>query len=313
MAQHVPVMLTEVLAALKPCDGETYVDATFGGGGYSRAFLEAAPCHVIAFDRDPDAIKRAEPLQKEYKSRIRIIKAPFSEMDTRLHEIGIEKVHGIVFDLGVSSFHIDEPERGFSLRFDGPLDMRMDPCPQSLSAHTVVNQFKEEEIADILFQYGDERRSRRIAKAIVVARKEKPIDTTQQLGDLVRAVMTGWHYAEHPATRTFQALRIYVNDELGELEKALASSASLLEKGGRLVVVTFHSLEDRIVKQFIKPKKQASGRYQPAVAVETPSLFTNIYKKPLAPSFGEIQVNPRARSAKLRAAIYTGPMEEYPV
>lgn len=304
MAQHIPVMLKEMLTALKPCDGETYVDATFGGGGYSRAILEIALCQVIAFDRDPDAVKRAETM--EYEGRFRIIQAPFSEMRDYLHNIGVYKVHGIVFDLGVSSFHIDEPERGFSLRFDGPLDMRMDPNPTNISAHTVINQFQERDIADILFQYGDERWSRRIAKAIVIARKEKSIDTTLQLAELVRSVIKGWHFAEHPATRTFQALRIFVNNELQELEKALSSTLSLLERGGRLIVVTFHSLEDRIVKNFLKVRKDTSGRYEPPTVSEVPSPFVNLYKKPLSPSADEIQRNPRARSAKLRAAIFEG-------
>jgi 16S rRNA (cytosine1402-N4)-methyltransferase len=303
---HVPVMLQEVLTYLHPQDTEIYIDATFGGGGYTRAFLEAAACQVIAFDRDPDAVIRAKALQAHFGERLIIIEAPFSEMTTQLALRGIHKVHGIVFDLGVSSVQIDQPERGFSLRFDGPLNMRMDADPQKVTAHTVVNQFDEQEIADILYRYGDERKSRRIAKAIVMARHEQAIETTLQLADLVKSVMPARGQPEHPATRTFQAIRIFINDELGELERALTSATQILTPGGRLVVVTFHSLEDSIIKEFLHPKATSqNSRYLPFVAPKQ-SAFDRLMKKPLTPSLEEIQRNPRARSAKLRAAIFKG-------
>lgn len=303
---HIPVMLQEVLTYLHPQDYEIYIDATFGSGGYTRAFLEAAACQVIAFDRDPDAILRAKDLQARFGERLTIIEAPFSEMVTQLLARGIHKVNGIVFDLGVSSPQIDEPKRGFSLRFEGPLHMRMDADATQLTAHTVVNQFSEQDIADILYRYGDERKSRRIANAIVTARRNQEIATTLQLADLVKSVMPAHGQVEHPATRTFQALRIFVNDELGEFERALAVTPQILSPGGRLLVVTFHSLEDRLIKELLHPKVTLqNSRYLPYVVPKEP-LFESLVKKPLTPSKQEIHRNPRARSAKLRAAVFKG-------
>ena len=303
---HIPVMLQEVLTYLHPQDYEIYIDATFGSGGYTRAFLEAAACQVIAFDRDPEAILRAKDLQARFGKRLTIIEAPFSEIATQLSARGIHKVNGIVFDLGVSSPQIDEPERGFSLRFEGPLHMRMDADATQLTAHAVVNQFSEQDIADILYRYGDERKSRRIAKAIVAARGNQEIATTLQLADLVKSVMPAHGQVEHPATRTFQALRIFVNDELGEFERALAVTPQILSPGGRLLVVTFHSLEDRLIKEFLHPQVTLrNSRYLPYAAHKEP-LFENLMKKPLTPSKQEIHHNPRARSAKLRAAVFKG-------
>ncbi|MEI8295851.1 MAG: 16S rRNA (cytosine(1402)-N(4))-methyltransferase RsmH [Alphaproteobacteria bacterium] len=302
---HTPVMLQEVLTYLHPQDCETYVDATFGGGGYTRAFLEAAKCQVIAFDRDPDAVSNAKDLQAHFGERLSVIEAPFSEMATQLGVRGINKVQGIVFDLGVSSSQIDRPERGFSLRFDGPLNMRMDADLHKVTAHTVVNQFDEQEIANILYMYGDERKSRRIAKAIVMARGEQEIATTLQLADLVKSVMPALG-PEHPATRTFQAIRIFVNDELDEFSLALKACEQLLTPGGRLVVVTFHSLEDSIIKEFLNPKATSqNSRYLPYVAPKQ-SSFDRLTKKPVVPSVDEVRRNPRARSAKLRAGIFRG-------
>jgi len=303
---HIPVMLQEVLTYLHPQDYEIYIDATFGSGGYTRAFLEAAACQVIAFDRDPAAILHAKDLQARFGERLTIVEAPFSEMATQLAARGIHKVNGIVFDLGVSSPQIDEPARGFSLRFEGPLQMRMDADATQLTAHAVVNQFSEQDIADILYRYGDERKARRIAKAIVGVRRSQEIATTLQLADLVKSVMPAHGQVEHPATRTFQALRIFVNDELGEFERALAVTPQILSPGGRLLVVTFHSLEDRLIKEFLHPQVTLqNSRYLPYVAHKEP-LFENLMKKPLTPSKQEIHHNPRARSAKLRAAVFKG-------
>lgn len=306
---HVPVMLSEVLGCLQPKDHEIYVDATFGGGGYTRAFLEAAACQVIAFDRDPDAVVRAQTLKQAFGERLTIVQSPFGDIDNVLAKMGIHQVNGVVFDIGVSSFQIDTAERGFSLRYDGPLDMRMDPS-QGVSARDVVNTFPEEEIANILYQFGDERKSRPIARAIVRMRDEKAFDTTFELANIVKKVVRQTS-AEHPATRTFQALRIFVNDELGELKRGLESAKSVLAPGGRLVVVTFHSLEDRLVKEFLTPAKpQGSSRYMPEARVDTvASPFRLLHKKPLAPTKEEILQNPRARSAKLRAAYFEGGLE----
>ena len=304
---HRSVMLAEVIAHLRPIAGETYLDGTFGAGGYSRAILEAAECNVIALDRDGTVKPYADALAAEYGTRFDFLIGRFGDMAALLEAHGTEKLDGIVLDIGVSSMQIDQAARGFSFREDGPLDMRM--SAEGLSASDVVNGYDEKELADILFIYGEERASRRIAKAIVEARQVAPIARTRELSALV-AKQTRGDEGKDPATRTFQALRIYVNDELGELERALEAAEQLLRPGGRLVVVVFHSLEDRIVKRFLDQRGRipsAGSRHLPIVLnpkTKTPT-FKPSGRKAVAASEAEIAQNPRSRSAKLRSAIRT--------
>lgn len=299
---HVPVMLAEVLDNLNLCDGGHYVDGTFGGGGYSKAILETCDCRVLGIDRDPDAIARGEELVAAYPGRLTLMHGTFSDMDSLLAASGEASTNGVVLDLGVSSFQFDEPERGFSFRADGPLDMRM--SADGMSAADFLNTAEEREIADILVRYGEERQARRIARAIVKAR---PLSRTMELADLVADVLgpSAKRLPIHPATRTFQALRIHVNDELGELTRALEAATAILAPRGRLAVVSFHSLEDRIVKHFLtdrgKEAPQASRHAPQTVNVQKPQ-YRLVSSKPLTPGEAEIHANPRARSAKLRAA-----------
>ena len=308
-ARHIPVLLSEVVASLRPVDGGTYIDATFGAGGYTRAILEAARCNVLALDRDPSAILAASSMRDEFGDRLTILESRFSELDLVASEQGVTPVDGVVLDIGVSSMQLDQPERGFSFQADGPLDMRM--SSSGPSAADIVNETEEEDLARILYMLGEERRSRPIARLIVKARTEDgPITTTRALAELVtRAVGGRRGDPQHPATQTFQALRIYVNDELGELARALAAAERTLKPGGRLVVVTFHSLEDRIVKRFMQEragKESRGSRHLPAQSVKfaAPS-FEIVNSRPLTPSKAELEVNPRARSARLRAAVRT--------
>lgn len=297
---HKPVMLTQVLETLAPRPDETYIDATFGEGGYSRAILETANCSVVALDRDPDALPHAQSLKNQYDRRFSFYQGRFGDMKALVPAMGYD---GIVFDLGVSSPQLDKAERGFSFRGEGPLDMRM--SQEGLKAADVLNRFEAEEIANILWTYGEERRSRAIARAIVQERTHTPFTTTTQLATLVRKIVGFERPGFDPATRTFQALRLYVNNELGELEAGLRDSEDLLKEEGRLVVVSFHSLEDRLTKQFLKEKsgdKPRTSRHLPE-APQKQATFKVIDKKPLLPSETEIQDNPRARSARLRWAI----------
>ena len=304
---HDPVMLREMVAAMAPAANETYIDGTFGAGGYSTALLSAAPCRIIAFDRDPDARARYDALPAEIRVRCSFVDDAFSQLEPRLHDLGIDQVDGIVLDLGVSSPQLDDATRGFSFRADGPLDMRMDPR-RGESAADVVNTRSEEDLANIIYTYGEDRKSRVIARAIVQARQDKPITTTGELAEIVKRVI---HISpkdpSHPATRTFQALRIFVNGELDELRDALVAALAVLREGGRLVVVTFHSLEDRIVKQFFQTysgRTPGPSRYLPDVAVR-PALLSLPQAKALSPKDDEIARNPRSRSAHLRIAIRT--------
>jgi 16S rRNA (cytosine1402-N4)-methyltransferase len=295
---HVPVLLAEVIDALKPHDDGLYLDGTFGAGGYSEAILRSARCQVVALDRDPAAVARGEALARLYAGRLTLIEGRFSEMDRLLAPLGIAQLAGVALDLGISSAQIDDPARGFSFRADGPLDMRMGR--EGRSAADLVNGADEAEIASIIREYGEERFARRIARALVAAR---PLTRTNQLAAAIRSVVpeTG---GIDPATRTFQALRIAVNDELGELDRGLAAAERLLEPGGRLAVVAFHSLEDRRVKEFLRIRGGAApraSRHVPATRAPAPS-FRLIQRKPIAPSADEIVRNPRARSARLRAA-----------
>jgi 16S rRNA (cytosine1402-N4)-methyltransferase len=305
---HVPVLLAQVLAQLDPHDGETYIDGTFGAGGYARAILEAADCRILAIDRDPTAIARARSLSAEFPGRLFPVEAPFSRLDAVAEKEGLAPVDGVVLDIGVSSMQLDEPERGFSFQAEGPLDMRM--SRQGTTAADVVNNTDEETLARILYVLGEERRSRAIARAIVAARAEAPLQTTKALADVVARVFGGRKVdGRHPATRTFQALRIYVNDELGELAKGLGAAERCLKPGGRLVVVTFHSLEDRIVKRFLTERsgKEVRGsRHLPQQSIKSaPPSFRIVNPRPLTPSKGELEVNPRARSARARVAVRT--------
>jgi 16S rRNA (cytosine1402-N4)-methyltransferase len=308
-ARHIPVLLSEVVSCLRPVDGGTYIDATFGAGGYTRAILEAARCNVLALDRDPNAILAASSLREEFGDRLTVLESRFSELDLVASEQGVTPVDGVVLDIGVSSIQLDQPERGFSFQADGPLDMRMSSSGRS--AADIVNETEEDDLARILYMLGEERRSRAIARLIVKARGEDgPITTTRALAELVtRAVGGRRGDPQHPATQTFQALRIYVNDELGELARALAAAERILKPGGRLVVVTFHSLEDRIVKRFLQEragKESRGSRHLPEQSVKfaVPS-FEIVNSRPLTPSKAELEVNPRARSARLRAAVRT--------
>jgi 16S rRNA (cytosine1402-N4)-methyltransferase len=305
---HVPVLLAEVIAALAPRDGAIYLDGTFGGGGYSEKLLRTAPCRVVALDRDPQAIRAGDALQQLYGGRLTVIEGRFSEMERLLAPLGIGALAGVTLDLGVSSMQIDDAARGFSFRADGPLDMRMGHDGQT--AADLVNTATEAQLAEIIRDYGEERFARRIARAIVAAR---PLTRTAELSALVRGIVIDKGGID-PATRTFQALRIAVNDELGELDRGLAAAERLLEPGGRLAVVSFHSLEDRRVKSFLRERSDAApkgSRHLPGERRGAPS-FRLLGRKPTEASAAEAQRNPRARSARLRAAERTAapPWEE---
>ena len=299
---HIPVLLPEVLTALAPRAGGIYLDGTFGGGGYARGILQSAACTLWAIDRDPDAIARGAALANEFPGRLHLLHGRFGEMLSLLHGQGVSQLDGVVLDLGVSSFQLDQAERGFSFRFDGPLDMRMDHS--GVTAADLVNGLSEVDLADTLYTLGEERASRRIAKAIVAARVEAPILTTGRLASVIRSVLPPDRSGHHPATRSFQALRIRVNDELGEIERALAQAATLLAPGGRLVVVSFHSLEDRLVKTFMTAqggRLPAPSRYDPRGMLPTKAAdFRVVSAKAVKPGDAECAANPRARSARLR-------------
>jgi 16S rRNA (cytosine1402-N4)-methyltransferase len=302
-ARHVPVLLEEVLAALGAERGGAFIDATFGAGGYTRAILADHPDNrVIAIDRDPTAIAGGQPLVEEFSGRLSLIEGRFGALDAIAEDAGLAgKIDGVVLDIGVSSMQLDEAERGFSFRFEGPLDMRMERAGES--AADLVNEGEEALLADIFYHYGEERRARAIARAIVERRRRQPFETTSDLAALVSTLVRADPHGPHPATRTFQALRIAVNDELGELARALHAAERILAPGGRLVVVTFHSLEDRIVKQFLASRSgraAAGSRHMPTVAVDEPT-FQLVTKGPIVPGDAETIANPRARSAKLRA------------
>lgn len=299
---HIPVLLNEVVESIAPKDGGVYVDGTFGAGGYTRAVLDAADCTVYAIDRDPDAIREGQKLVDAYKGRLHLLHGTFGEMAELVRGEGVDFVDGVMLDIGVSSMQIDRAERGFSFQKDGALDMRM--SQNGLSAADVLNTFCERDIADIIYKYGEERFSRRIAAAVVEQRKTAPFKTTLEFADLIRRTVPHKREDIDPATRSFQALRIYVNDELGQLESGLSAAHNLLKAGGRMAIVSFHSLEDRIVKTFMQEKSGKTAnpsRYMPVVEKQAATLKT-ITKKPILPTESETKFNPRARSARLRVA-----------
>jgi 16S rRNA (cytosine1402-N4)-methyltransferase len=305
---HTPVLLSEVVDVLAIRDNGIYVDGTFGAGGYSRGILQSNDtCHVYGIDRDPEAVVRGQNFQKEFPHRFTILHNRFSRLQNALENEGIEQVDGVTFDLGVSSPQLDEAERGFSFSKDAPLDMRMEKSGPT--AADFINNANEQELADTIYLYGEERYSRRIAKKIVETRKESPITRTKQLADLVRSVVRKSGNID-PATRTFQALRIKVNEELRELEEGLEAAERVLKPGGRLAVVTFHSLEDRIVKRFLndrsgKGQQTNTYRHMPLIPNDQNiqvSSFKVLERRGVTPEESEIKNNPRARSARLRFA-----------
>jgi 16S rRNA (cytosine1402-N4)-methyltransferase len=299
--RHVPVLGRQAVELLKPRDGGVYVDATFGAGGYSRAILDLTGTRVIGIDRDRSAILGGFDLVDRSDGRLTLVEDRFSNLAEICAAQGFAAVDGVVMDVGVSSMQLDEAERGFSFRLGGPLDMRMGH--DGPTAADVIAKASEADLANIIYIFGEERHSRAVARAIVAARKEAPITTTRALADIVANIVRSKPGEIHPATRTFQGLRIFVNAELDELHLALSAAERVLKPGGRLVVVSFHSLEDRIVKNFLSERGKAGGgsRHLPEIA-QVPPSFVILTKRPVAPDDSEISANPRARSAKLRAA-----------
>ena len=302
-ANHVPVLFEAVLAALAPRDGETYVDGTFGGGGYSTGLLAAARCRVLGIDRDPEAVQRGAALAAEHPGRLTLIEGRFGDMERLVRSASPDPIAGVALDLGVSSHQLDSAERGFSFRLDGPLDMRMGR--DGSSAVDLVTGLEEGDLAELIRDFGEERYARRVARAIVAARRRGPIRRTGELAEIVRTAIPHREPGLDPATRTFQALRIAVNDELGELDRGLVAAERLLKPGGRLAVVAFHSLEDTRVKAFLRRRSGAlagGSRHLPPAPGTLPPTFTLLTRRPTRPEPDEVARNPRARSARLRAA-----------
>jgi len=303
---HIPVLLAEVLAALAPQGGDIMVDGTFGAGGYTLALLNAAALRVIAIDRDPSAVARGRELAAQWDGRLDMVEGRFGDLAGLLAARGIERINGLALDIGVSSMQLDQAERGFSFAKDGPLDMRMGG--DGATAADLVNTTDETELANLIYRYGEERLSRRVAHAIVDVRRTEPFTRTLQLARVVRRAVPKSKDGIDSATRTFQALRIAVNDELGELERALAAAEQVLAPGGRLAVVTFHSLEDRVVKDFLKARSGGGAqpsRHLPAAIIGPAPSFTLLAKKAVRAGAEESARNPRARSGKLRTALRT--------
>ena len=280
---HFPVMVNEVVAFLEPKNKKLYLDCTFGQGGYSKKILESAKCNVFAIDRDIKSKKYADNFRDTFKTRFVFYNNKFSELYSLIKKQKIKAFDGIVLDLGISNTQLNDPKRGFSFTNNGPLDMRMNNVKDKLTAEIIINEFEEKELSDIFFYYGEERNSRRIAKSIIEFRKKKKIDSTMLLSQIIQKINN--NKFKHPATRVFQALRIFINEELNELENILKISPQILNKNSKIIIVAFHSLEDRIIKNFFKN-----------------NYFRIITKKPITPSENEIKNNPRSRSAKLRVA-----------
>jgi 16S rRNA (cytosine1402-N4)-methyltransferase len=312
-ARHIPVLRERALEALAVKPGGLYLDATFGAGGYTRAILATEATRVFALDRDPSAIAAGSALAGDFSGRLQLMETRFGDLAAAAAEAGLAGFDGVVLDIGVSSMQLDEAERGFSFRLHGPLDMRMEKSGKS--AADLINEADEEHLADILFHYGEERMARRIARAIVSDRKSEPFTATKVLADLVARIVPHKPTDIHPATRTFQALRIAVNDELGELVRALEQTEHVLKPGGRLVVVTFHSLEDRIVKLFFANRSgrgRAASRLLPGEIAPAEPTFVVPGRQPVLPDLTETVANPRARSAKLRFGIRTSASAQAP-
>jgi len=302
--QHIPVLTKEVLKALSPHQGGKYIDATLGGGGHAEAILQASAPDgwLLGLDVDPRAIKRVEKRLRRFEDRVIIVKSNFRDIQTVAHQHQFDQVDGILLDLGISSFHLNEAQQGFSFQQAGPLDMRMDPSAGPTAAE-IINTLEEIDLANIIYRYGEERRSRRIARAII---QNRPISTTTQLAEVVvKAIGRKPGSRIHPATRTFQALRIYVNDELGALEEALPQALSLLKTGGVLAIITFHSLEDRVVKHYFRQESRDCICPPHTVICQCghKAQIKNLVRKGTVPSPEEIANNPRSRSARLRVAL----------
>jgi 16S rRNA (cytosine1402-N4)-methyltransferase len=299
--RHVSVMRDEAVAALAPVDGGTYIDGTFGAGGYSRAILDIADTKVVGIDRDQTAVSAGFAMVEEAKGKLTLVEGRFGDLKDIVQDLGIERVEGVVLDVGVSSMQLDTAERGFSFRFDGPLDMRMGP--KGPDAADLVNELAEKDLSALIRTFGEERRANQIAKAIVAERANGRIESTDKLAKICEGVLGRAPDMIHPATRTFQALRIAVNDELGELLKALFAAEEILVPGGRLAVVSFHSLEDRIVKTFLAERSRTTpnvSRHAPATFAAAPTFIPIV--RSATPGEDEMSANPRARSARLRAA-----------
>ncbi|MCO6451013.1 MAG: 16S rRNA (cytosine(1402)-N(4))-methyltransferase RsmH [Caldilineales bacterium] len=301
--KHIPVLLQEVIEAMQPHSGGLYIDGTLGGGGHAAGILAASgpDGRLLGMDADAEAIARSDERLTAFADRATLVQANFAEIGTQARRHGFTEVDGIILDLGISSDQLDEPDRGFSFQAEGRLDMRLN-TQTGISAYEVVNSYEQEELADILFHYGEERQSRRIARAIIANR---PISTTTQLAQIIEEAVGGRRGAKlHPATRTFQAIRIYVNDELRSLEDALPQAVDLLRSGGVLTVISFHSLEDRIVKQFMRRESSdcICPPRTPVCQCGHKASLTELYRKGVTPTPAEIEQNPRSRSARLRAA-----------
>ncbi|MFL2885881.1 MAG: 16S rRNA (cytosine(1402)-N(4))-methyltransferase RsmH [Candidatus Pelagibacterales bacterium] len=304
--EHTPVLLNEVIRTINPQSGKLYFDATFGWGGYTKKLLDSCACEVIAIDQDPKVKSRAKEFKREYGTRFNFIESKFSEICSVLKKLNTKKVDGFMFDIGVSSMQLDNPQRGFSFNKEGPLDMRMGTS--ELTAEEFINSVSEEDLADIIYNYGDERKSRRIAKLIVEHRKINPIKTTLHLADIVlKANPKKNNHKKHPATKTFQAIRIYLNDEFNELFAGLTNAEQVLSEDGKICVVTFHSLEDKIVKNYFYKSSGMDYSSYKNLPVETNNSEASLIpgKKAIKPSKEEIETNIRARSAKLRYATRT--------
>ena len=300
---HVPVLLQEVITALSLQEGGLYVDATFGAGGYSQGILSNKDCNLVAVDRDPSVIEFVHKMEAEYLEKFQFISGEFGNIKNLINFYVEKPIDGIVFDIGVSSMQLDQQLRGFSFSKDAPLDMRMD-TRKELTAHDIVNSYDEKSLANLLFNYGGEKKSRRIAAAMLEKRAEKPIETTIELANIIKAAVGKYNDTIHPATRSFQAIRMQVNDEIGQLQSGLEGAAQILKPNGVMVVVTFHSVEDKVVKDYFKKLagiKVNANRHLPTDSDLEPVNYELVYKKVITADAKELKSNPRARSAKLRA------------